>query len=156
MKTVKERFLENVVLIPFHTCQEWVGGKFNDGYGSFYMNKKNYRAHRASWEITNGAIPREMQVLHRCDNPGCVNPKHLFLGTQDDNIKDMVIKKRGRSHTLKGEACTTAKLTQRQVNEIRLQYKNGGITCKQLGNKYGVSEGNIGLIINNKTWVVGV
>src|SRR5258708_7787002 len=85
-------------------CWLWCAGKTHDGYGRFnYRNKNNkskhIMAHRFMWELINGAIPEGLLVLHSCDNPSCVNPKHLFLGTHVDNMQDMVSK--GRAYSQK-------------------------------------------------------
>ncbi len=92
---IEERFFPKIAFIPFHTCWEWMGTKNRGGYGSFlhsYQVKKG--AHQISWEIHYGPIPSGLCVLHKCDNPGCVNPEHLFLGTKRDNTLDMVKKRR--------------------------------------------------------------
>ena len=78
-------------------CWEWAAKRNNKGYGMFGTNRKGHfkLAHRVSYELENGEIPEGMMVLHRCDNPGCVNPQHLFLGTRTDNTRDMHRKGRG-------------------------------------------------------------
>lgn len=75
-------------------CWEWAASKFKNDYGKFRHSGKTLYTHRVSWELTNGAIPDGLCVLHECDNPACVNPSHLFLGTQLDNIRDRHNKKR--------------------------------------------------------------
>lgn len=123
------------------TCWVWTGPKNRDGYGCVSGN----RAHRYSWELINGKIPKGLSVLHRCDNPPCVNPKHLWLGTQTDNVMDMVAK--GRCADVRYEANPRAKLTSEQVNSIkqRVHHKNhhDGQTHKQLAEEYGVSKSTI-------------
>jgi hypothetical protein len=75
-------------------CWEWLATKNNKGYGRIQVNGKSRLAHRISYGLKNGEIPRGLEVLHKCDNPLCVNPKHLFLGTHKDNLQDMA--KKGR------------------------------------------------------------
>lgn len=78
-------------------CWEWQAKRFDNGYGSFAVSRnKNQGAHRVAWELTNGPIPAGMSVLHHCDNRPCVRPDHLFLGTQLDNMRDMLAKGRQR------------------------------------------------------------
>jgi len=100
--------------------------------------------------LTNGPIPDGMQVLHRCDNPPCCNPAHLFLGTQADNIADMIAKRRGGA--VSGEAHYRAKLTADQVSAIRARYA-AGETQVALAREFGVSQTNISRIVRGTTWV---
>jgi len=102
-------------------CWIWLKGKKGKGYGSFYVGRINgvkhqEYAHRVSWELANGPIPDKIDVLHRCDNPPCVRPDHLFLGTQLENNRDCI--KKGRA--IAGRA--NRKLTPEQVREIRENY----------------------------------
>lgn len=90
-----KRFWSNVK--KTRGCWWWVGAKFSNGYGRFWASKE-YLAHRASWLLINGSVPKGLHVLHHCDNPSCVRPEHLFLGTQKDNMIDMRIKGRGDKH----------------------------------------------------------
>ena len=111
MKTTKERFWEKVD--KSGDCWKWIAHLLK-GYGRFRLNNKTWSAHRVSWTLHYGEIPEGMCVLHRCDNPGCVNPEHLFLGTRTDNMKDRDQKGRGsngnkyktfckRGHPLSGD-----------------------------------------------------
>ena len=90
-----ERFEKHFMPEPNSGCWLWFGAL--DGYkkyGCFRVGKKNLRAHRVSWELYRGSIPKGMQVLHKCDVPPCVNPDHLWIGTQRDNVNDMIRKGR--------------------------------------------------------------
>ncbi len=103
---------------PNTGCWLWMGCCTNDGYGRFSLNKKAVFAHRASYFIHKGKIINGKNVLHKCDNPYCVNPDHLFLGTRSENMQDMILK--GRQYlNLKGK-CPAAKLSDDNVREIRL------------------------------------
>jgi hypothetical protein len=129
-------------------CWEWQGRRFDDGYGSFYGRAHILRAHRLSYELTYGPIPEGMWVLHRCDNPLCVRPSHLFLGTNHDNVRDRIAKGRG----VKGERSPNAKLNAAKVKEIRRLFAKGGWTYTSLGRKYSVTRATIRFIVLRKAW----
>jgi hypothetical protein len=143
-------------------CWIWTGAIAKGGYGSFGINGTSQLAHRVAWTLHDGDHLRDLCVLHRCDNRRCVNPAHLFIGTQADNIADMVQKKRhtrGKSHIwsrnlkrAQGENNGRAKLTEQDVNAIRQQYAHGNISLKQLGRNYGVSATTIKSIVTRKIW----
>jgi hypothetical protein len=116
-------------------CWIWTAHKRGHGYGGFQVNGKTTTAHRVSWQLHNGDIPHELCVLHKCDNRLCVNPSHLFLGTQIENIKDRDSK--GRQFAHKGSKHGNALLTEDQVRVIK---RNKGFTSpKFLGKCFGVS-----------------
>src|SRR2546429_469655 len=112
------RFWAQVEIRGPEDCWSWVGGKFQSGYGYFRYSRKLLRAHRVAWLIAKGEIPDELNVLHSCDHPACVNPNHLFLGTDADNMNDKVAKGRARG-AKRGEMHHKARLTTGQVAEIR-------------------------------------
>jgi hypothetical protein len=136
-------------------CWVWQGMIDKHGYGSVTYQYRVKRVHRLAWELTHGPIPDGLSVLHTCDNRVCYNPDHLWLGTQKDNMRDMVAKGRARQGThlsSPGEKHPMAKLTAVQVTEIRERYAAGGITLLTLGAEYGVTETNISMIIRRQTW----
>lgn len=96
-KSVSERFWSKVCILHPSDCWEWQAAKFCNGYGVFRLDGKNFRAHRLSWVLEYGDIPEGLSVLHSCDNPSCVNPHHLWLGTQLDNLRDSDCKGRQTS-----------------------------------------------------------
>lgn len=130
-------------------CWEWVGAVNSRGYGFLWVDKRSFRAHRLSWEIHHGPIPSGLLVCHRCDNPICVNPAHLFLGTDADNNHDM--RKKGRAASHRGEKNPRAKLTPEQVSEIR--GRMGEKSGVKLSVEYGVNPTTIHRIWSAKRWV---
>lgn len=131
-------------------CWPWVGRRNPRGYGSVWKRGTGeYRAHRAAWEIVNGPIPNGGNILHRCDNPPCCNPRHLWVGTQADNMGDCAIK--GRTNGPKGKEHWNAKLTEEDVCAIRTE-KAAGATYKALASKWGVSLRTIGYVVKGGSW----
>lgn len=104
--------------------------------------------HRAAWELANGPVPKGMCVCHRCDNKRCVNPEHLFLGTQKDNMADMKAKRRGSFGTRR----PCAKLTDELVREMRRRHRVDGVSAYQLAGEYGISKNVAWLAVTGKTW----
>ena len=140
------------------SCWVWTGAKAHGGYGVLSISRKQgiVRAHRLSWEIHNGPIPEGMDMCHTCDNPSCVNPSHLFLGTPHDNAIDMMEKGRdleGRKRRARGEEHHRAKLTAAQVVAIRSEYAAGDTSTRKLATKYGVSRRSIMFILHRQQWV---
>lgn len=122
----------------------WIGSK-KDGTG------RMAQSHRVAWELTNGSIPSKMKVLHKCDNPACVRPSHLFLGSQMENYQDM--KKKGRERRAKGSDHYYAKLSESDVKKIRKQYIKGSGRNRRgnsaiLAKKFGVSQSTITDVVN--------
>ena len=134
-------------------CWPWTGTRQPRGYGHFYPAwRLNLYAHRVSWEIANGqAIPAGLQVLHACDNPACVNPAHLSVGTVSDNARDCVEKGRNSPASLPGEAHPNHKLTAAGVQAIR-ERAAGGETHRRIAADLGVSRGRVGQIARGEAW----
>ena len=150
--TPEERFWKSVKKEKQNRCWNWLGMKNTKGYGKLKIGTKNISVHRFSYELHKGKIPEYLLVCHSCDNRLCVNPKHLWSGTNDENMKDMVNKKRS-SHKI-GEINERAKLNWKKVEKIRKLYKTGKYTQKEIGRKYGVTDTTISFIIRNSTWKI--
>lgn len=133
-----ERFWEKVEIVGVDDCWEWQGHKNPRGYGHFSIKHQMVKAHRYSWTIQNGEIPAGMVICHRCDNPPCVNPNHLFMATQEDNVHDMENKGRRVTVVKHGEESTNAKLNKALVIEMRQKYETGKYSFRELGIIYGI------------------
>lgn len=144
------RFWAKTEIRGANDCWIWKGSKRKSGYGKFYLNGKRVAAHRVSFWINNGCFDSELDVLHSCDNPSCVNPAHLWTGTAKDNINDMMRKQRGNHR--KGEDHATAILTERDVIRIRWIRKNEKKTLKELSVAFGVSTSAISHIVKERHW----
>lgn len=147
------RFWKKVKKTP--GCWFWLGSKKSDGYGSLFIKAANGKsmlrsAHRVSWELHFGKIPMGLGVLHHCDNPACVRPNHLFVGTPADNSNDKI--KKGRQAYSYGERNGSAKLTAVVVMEIRRRCADGLVTMAELAEAYGVSAATIYLVWKGDTW----
>ena len=147
--TLEERFWAKVKKTS--KCWLWLSTVNDKGYGFIGFRKKLISAHRYSYSLHNGEIPSGMHVLHHCDNPSCVNPKHLWIGTNYDNVQDKM--RKGRDYDKRNAKNPNAKLTLDLADEIRLLYEKGGYTQPQLGRKYGVNRNVIGRIVNNQQWI---
>ena len=148
-QTFEERFWSKVARQAGDECWLWLAGRDKDGYGYFFKPAGKDRAHRIVWEITHGSIPDGLCVCHRCDNPSCVRPDHLFLGTNIDNIADRDRKGRackGEAHPYwngnKGSANPYAKLSDDDVRAIRQDPRRKA----QIARDYGVTAVTIGHI----------
>lgn len=150
----RERFMSKVRVgegPPATGCWEWIAHKNADGYGDFKFKGQMRKAHRVAWEMAEGErIPKGMYVLHSCDNSGCVNPYHLFLGTQRDNMNDMNSK--GRGHFVKGEKVAQSKLNESEVLEVRRLAATGLVSYRQLGRMFRVTNQAIHSIVIRRTW----
>jgi len=159
---VETRFWKKVIITP--GCWMWKGAK-EKGYGIIrnqFPLKSNTSAHRLSYEIHKGLIPEGLFVCHKCDNPECSNPDHLFVGTHQENMEDMKIKGRANDgkntpyytnpESTRGSKNPLAKLNESQVLEIRRRYIPRVLTMDQLAEEYGVSRGAILSVVHRKNW----
>jgi len=130
-------------------CWNWTAYKGRKGYGRIGWGGPGLPklSHRVAYEIAFGEFPEEQQVLHRCDNPSCVNPSHLFLGTNRDNVNDR--QRKGRNNPQRGERNGNHKLTDMQVDEIRQRYSNGE-TRFELAKVFGVHHTQIWNIVKRR------
>lgn len=147
-----ESFLARVEKKP-NGCWEWVGARDTErgGYGHLTVRRRVYRAHRWMWQLTYGAAPAGF-LCHRCDNPPCVNPTHMFVGDAGTNMRDCVAKGRWRpGHSSpKGSAHGMSKLTEEAVREIRRRAPRE--TREALGGEFGVSAHTVYGVIARRTW----
>lgn len=150
-KTLEQRFLEKVSPCPLTGCWWWTGGSFSNGYGMFWVNDLNRvtQAHRVAYSLRHGSIAAGAFVCHRCDNPPCVNPDHLFIGTAADNMRDKA--RKGRGNAPKGERHGRRKLAASQAEEI-LRRCNSGERPAALAAEFGVSRHTVELIASRKNW----
>jgi len=125
-------------------CHLWKAATWSKGYGQFTLNGKNHRAHRVSYQNYNGDVG-DKQVLHSCDNPRCVNPEHLYLGTNQENRIESYDKGRGNTGSRNG----MSSLTKKQVSEIRTSEG----TYKEIAARYLVSPQTVGRIKRGETYV---
>jgi hypothetical protein len=174
-----ERFWSKVDIKGPDDCWEWKEFKAGGGYGRFWLNNEGVVASRVAWVIANGPIDDGLFVCHHCDNPGCCNPSHLFVGTYLDNVADRVAKgrcgkqcgkdhwvyrhpeciQRGENHWTKrmpeiscrGEKSNWAVLTAKSVKEIR-EIRKSGMSYAKIAKMFNVHRGTVGHIIRGSTW----
>lgn len=140
--TIVERFWEKVAVKGTEDCWELTASVDECGYGKLNVGGSRWeRAHRLSYQICKGDIPKGERVCHSCDNPGCCNPKHLWLGSHQENMTDMA--KKGRSWG--------TRLTETQVLEIRKLYSEGS-ALTQIASQYGVAFQHVSRIVNRRSW----
>ena len=148
--TEYERFLKRVDVKEPDECWNWTGSRNQAGWHGQWRSADGRieLTHRAAWRLMKGEIPNGLFVLHRCDNPACVNPTHLFLGTQSDNCNDMWAKGRARPKTNKGESHGMARLTEDLVREIRTSKESG----VELAARLSLSPTTICDVRKRRTW----
>jgi hypothetical protein len=152
---IKDRLMSHVVINPISNCWEWQGNK-RQGYGRTIIGsrkdgtRRSVSAHRLSYEVFKGEIPNEYEVCHKCDNPCCINPEHLFVGTRQDNVDDR--ERKHRNIVKIGEEQPRAKLTKKAVKEARWERCCKGTSYGNLARKYGVSKKTMMNAIKGVTW----
>lgn len=174
-----DRFMAKVSPEPMSGCWLWAGAAKPAGYGTFFMNGAYLNAHRASWMLHKGQIADGFLVCHHCDSPACVNPSHLFLGTQEENMRDMDVKGRrvtacqigssnpmfAKRHSDESKALMSAKRKgvfvgekhpKAQVNEIDVirirALRATGLLIKQIASETGISRHIVSNIVYKKSW----
>ena len=150
MKRLNEAFFAKIY--KSENCWEWSGSKNPKKYGVAHVNGKQYLAHRLSYEIFFGEIKDGLLVCHTCDNPPCVNPDHLFLGTPSENMIDMVNKKRNKFPIQYGEDSPHSKLKTKNVLFIREKYSTNRMSISQLSKMFNVSTGTVYDVLKKRTW----
>lgn len=146
---INDRFWKKVNKIP-GGCWLWTAASLRGGYGVFWYQKHQHNAHRVSWILSNGDIPGDLFVLHRCDNRACVNPQHLFLGTQKENIHDMI--RKNRRHSTAGENAPMRKLVWSEVHTIRHLYFAERRSQQEIAEHFSISRQNITRICSRQQW----
>jgi len=145
MKPLKDRFESKIEKTS--SCWLWIGSRATARYyGRFWQGPSHVLAHRFSYQLYKGEIPLGLKVLHKCDVTHCVNPDHLFLGTQKENIQDM--DRKGRRKQPRGEKCGASKITAEQAIKIRNDPRSMG----KIGKDYGVSTSQVCNIKHMKHW----
>ena len=138
-------------------CWMWIGSRNPQGYGhiktgSRLTKAKTELAHRVAWELERGVIPEGLCVCHKCDNPSCVRVEHMFLGTRADNNHDMDAKGRRVTLAPKGERHGAARLTERDVELMRLAYETLPVSQLDIANAWGISKVGAHAVLRYQTW----
>lgn len=151
LRITKERILSKIKAVesPLGTpCWEWQGTRSKHGYGSLFSANKRWLAHRASYYAFVEPITEKDLILHKCDNPPCVNPEHLYIGTQAENVRDCIARRRHNYGSRNGQA----KLSDEQVLQIRAMLETRKMRHKDIAEKFGVSIWTTILIKQGRRW----
>ena len=146
---VHERFHASYLPVPESGCWLWEKSLVSHRYGCFWNGEKNVRAHRFSFEERNGKIPGKMNVCHKCDTPSCVNPDHLFLGTQSDNLADAVAK--GRKKAREESGLYRGVMTEELARKARSLRANG-VSNREIARRLNISEGYCSEVARGLRW----
>ena len=157
---MNRRFFEKVAIRAGDECWEWQGNRNQAGYGLTRVGTVNMGAHRAMYSHTVGSIPEGMVVMHTCDNPPCCNPNHLRLGTQQDNMQDMIAKGRANYVGMSGESNPNVTLSADKVAELRSLYKGPqnrmrprtGPTLGELAKQFKIGVSQVKRIVDGDSW----
>lgn len=158
-KDIHKAFWRHIIYADPNECWLWQGSISPKGYGRAHLQGREIPAHRLSWEIHHGLIPDNLWVLHKCDNPPCCNPRHLFLGTAKDNTQDMIAKGRRKGEYknntrrpyVEGELNHSAKVTEQIVYSLRQRFQQKE-KIRDLANEFGVRYQLVWNIVHYKTW----
>lgn len=148
-----ERFKEKVLFRDEKQCWEWTANKNNKGYGMFRPGgtANKILAHRFSYEINVGPVPKGKVVCHKCDNPSCVNPNHLFVGTMKENLHDMIRKGRSYHPPMSGTKNGNAILKEKDISEIRALHKNS-VPIRIIAAEFKVKPCTIYDVLRGRSW----
>lgn len=146
-RPLAERFWEKVEVRAPHECWPWLAATKQGGYGKIADDSGRIQlAHRIAYRLAFGDIPPDRVVCHRCDNPGCVNPQHLFVGTQAENLRDMRIKRRGNPP--RGSRHPEARLDEALAARVRADVRSH----RRIAKDYGIGKSTVGMIKAGATW----
>ncbi len=150
INTVKNRFYAKVLIPNNDGCMLWAGCLTPKGYGSFRVKGKDTHASRFSYLLHCGNIPKNLCICHKCDNPACVSPEHLFIGTQKQNVMDMI--KKNRQNYAKGSKIGLSKLNEEKVKNIKNLIGEKKLSLSEVSKIFNVSIRNIYKILQGKIW----